>query len=224
MTMLNLISAVARPYNLPPSFFSIESTVGGSGLDINWILVFDKDRTYPAWVWSFLEDVKKKISVDIVQYGGPYARWAIGQRNAGLERVKEGFFIPHDDDNILHPKFLSRLGALIRENPGKKGFIYGQQRWDGVGTCVMGNGATQLWSDPNNVKIGRVDSAMVTIHRDLVGADRYDLSKGGVNDGDFIERIYRKAPAEFVFVKEVLAYYNFLRVDNKGMSSQAYRG
>ncbi len=142
----------------------------------------------------------------------------------GLEAVREGFFFPHDDDSIVHPKFFRRIEEEIRKNPDKKGFIYGQQRWDGVGNRVLGNGSTELWPDPNNIRVGAVDSAMALIHRELAGTARYDLTKGAVNDGEFIERVYAQNASRFLLIPETLCYYNYLRVDNKGLTSQAYRG
>ena len=141
----------------------------------------------------------------------------------GLEAVEEGFWFPHDDDSIVHPLFFKRIIEYIQNNPNTKGFIYGQQRWDGYGTLDGPKGSKYLMPDPKKVKIYHVDSAMALIHKDLVGKDRYNPEKGGLNDGDFIERIYAKHGGSFFLIPEVLCYYNYLRVDKLGMSSQAYR-
>lgn len=220
--LVNLLTAVARPFNLPVMWQAIQaSTV--SGVKIRWVLVFDEDRPAPAYVGTLLEEVSAGIDLVKVIFPGPFYQWGVLQRNAALAKVEDGWVVPHDDDNVIHPDFFRRIEKILDANPAAKAVAVSQIRWDGMGHRALTNGSKIMVASAHNMKVNHVDAAAVLIHKSLVGDDHYDPSKRMGNDGDFISRMYAKAPSAWIFVDEVLAYYNYLRIDHRGVSSLTYR-
>ena len=107
-------------------------------------------------------------------------------------------------DNILHEDFQERLDIHIKNNPNKSGFIFNQK--------VNGKDFTGLdirLASPENTKVSHIDMAQFVLRRDLIGDNRFEFGKY-IADGIFIENLYNQKSEDFLFIDEVLCYYNFI--------------
>lgn len=203
MTVVNFMTSVSRPYNLPRMLHSIREAARGTKFRSRWILVFDAPGPSEPWINVFLDAVKDVEIQPVIYTDGPNLM-AVKQKNEGLSRVREGYFLCLDDDNIVHPEFLRTVEAAMSAAPEKRGFIVGQRRWDHVGDLVAA---------PDRVRPGQIDSAMFLLHMDVIGKERYDLSKAVTEDGHFIETVYNRNKDAFIFIGKQASYFNYLRVD-----------
>jgi glycosyltransferase involved in cell wall biosynthesis len=136
------------------------------------------------------------------------------QRNAALQLASEDFVYFLDDDNILHPDFISTIERCIIDYPHKKCFVFNQIDRDGNIRCQ---------SNSDNVRPGYIDIAQYVIHKSIINknddglvvfANDSDKKHRGA-DGKFIERIYHKNKNSFVFIDKTLCYYNYLQSEYK---------
>lgn len=197
---INIVTAVSRPENLLRIHQSMIESAVGTGANVRWLLVVDAPGHVPESVFKMIRD-SSRIKVERVIYPDGPVRFGIAQKNMGIDLVEEGFYHCLDDDNIVHPDFFMGITKAIAANPGKKAFAFNQQRWDRHG---------DLRASPENMRKFHVDNTMFVVHKDLIGEDRYDLSKAGEEDFYFFRKLYDKDPGTFVFLDETLAYYNFL--------------
>lgn len=202
-TTLNLVTAVSREYNLPRLLRSIEVSMKGSGLNVKWILVFDWPGEKREITRTLLRE-PSPVLIQRVVYAGSTNRCAVLQKNLGMNHIDPGYYLCLDDDNVLHPEYLKTLTGLIAAHPSKRAFVVAQKRWDKHGT---------LHADPAEVKPCHIDSAMFTVHTDIIGTDRYDVSTASAEDGDFARRMYAKNPKAWYFHDHIASYFNYLRVD-----------
>lgn len=204
--MISVVTAVSRPRNLGRIRRSMEFAVLGSGVRVCWVLVFDPPvPTDPEVTRSITEPGAVEIK-PIVYEGGSF-KYGIPQKNTGMASIEEGFYYLLDDDNIIHPNLFKRVGAAIRENPGKKAFAFGQIRWDKHGN---------LFARADLMEPFMVDNSMFIVHRDLIGNDRYDAGYAGMEDFYFFRRLFDRDPGTFVFLDEFLAYYNYMHYFTSG--------
>lgn len=108
-----------------------------------------------------------------------------------------------DDDNILHENFYSRINEVVNENKNILGIIFSQK--------VDGKDFTGLdirQSNPDSVKPKQIDIAQYLLKKEIVGNVRYEMSY--ITDGVFIENIYNSNKDKFIFIDDVLSYYNYL--------------
>ena len=197
--MIHLVTAVSRPDNLPRIQKSIARSLARSNLTAKWILVVDADNKLSPAVEARLREGSTDIE-KLVYHGGrcPYG---IQQKNLGMGSIKDGYYHCIDDDNIVHPDFFVGVERAILANPGKRAFVFGQQRWDNVKSLV---------ASPTKMEYGQIDNTMFVTHSSLIGDARYDLSRSGKEDFHFFRRLYDLNREDFVFLPETLAYYNFI--------------
>jgi hypothetical protein len=100
------------------------------------------------------------------------------------------------DDNMVHPAFFKRCSEVMTD-PKVKGIVCAIERHDNPGLFIPGQ--------PEFIYPGMIDAAQCLIRMDLVGDERIDLSL--VSDGVFITNCYKKDPDSFVFLNEVLSFY-----------------
>jgi len=198
--LINIVTAVSRPGLLPRIYQSMLESLAGTGANVRWILVFDAPGDVDEQTFRMIRD-SSRIKIERIVYPDGPVRFGIAQKNMGMDAVEEGFYHCLDDDNIVHPDFFRGIIRAMEENPGRKAFVFHQQRWDRHG---------DLWARPENMRKFHIDNTMFLVHRDLIGEDRYEIEKAGEEDFYFFRKLYDKDPGTFVFVDEVLAYYNFL--------------
>jgi glycosyltransferase involved in cell wall biosynthesis len=197
--VINIVTAVSRPHNLPRIKRSIEMALLLSSLDVRWILVIDDEVTPSAAV----EDELKGAPFEIqrVAYRGGRCAYGISQKNIGMGLIKNGYYHCLDDDNIVHREFFHGLEKAMKTARSKRAFVFGQERWDNIRT---------LKASPDRMEYGKIDNTMFAVHSELIGARRYDLSQSGREDFEFFRKLYDLHKEEFVFIPETLAYYNYI--------------
>ena len=198
--MIHLVTAVSRPENIPRIHRSIELSLVRSNLQVKWIVVVDTPETLSPKIEKQLESSTFEIQKLI--HSGGRCLYGIAQKNLGMESVKEGFFHCLDDDNLVHPLFFFALERAMKTNPSKRAFVVSQQRWDSL---------KLLTADPDRMGYGQIDNTMFTVHSSLIGRNRYDLKQSGKEDFLFFSNLWNLHREEFVFIPEVLSYYNYIR-------------
>lgn len=206
MATFNIVTAVSRPQNLLRIHRSISETCAGLQLSLKWIVVFDAPKDAPP-EFQRLIDRGAPFRIQKERWAGGPCVYGINQKNRGIDLCDKGFYYLLDDDNIIHPELLKRVGELTRQHPQKKAFAFNQQRWDKHGN---------LRARPETMIPMRIDNSMFVVSTELIGADRYDITKASLEDGFFFQGLFHKDPGSFLFVDEYLAYYNYLNHFPKG--------
>ncbi|NBP57032.1 glycosyltransferase, partial [bacterium] len=124
--------------------------------------------------------------------------------NQCLDEIEDGFIYVLDDDNILHENFYQSIYNYIKENPNKSGFIFNQK----VGGKDFSGLDVRLVKE-ENIKVGHIDMAQFLLKRSLIGHTRFNPMKY-VADGEFIVEVFESNKEDFLFIDEVLCYYNFI--------------
>ena len=108
----------------------------------------------------------------------------------------------------MHPDYIKNIYAYTKDNP-VKAFLYNQ---------IMQNNRA---SNPlirrisaQNIKPGGVDTAQITIHRELIGERRWPdlrhLKDCPIKpDGIFITMMYDIWKEKFTIIPKVLCYHNY---------------
>ena len=208
--VFNVITAVTREYNLSRMLHALESSLEPVKdlADVRWTTVFDAPG--PAWKYTMpVLESAVRIRVETAIYHGPRVRFGIHQKNLGFDLADDlAYCVVLDDDNVIHPRFLPRMTEIIRQNPMKRAFVVSQRRWD---MCSLRAAADMM-------KPCSVDNTMCLVQKSLIGGRRHDPGRAGIEDFHYIREILDAAPEEFVFVDEMLAYYNYLNVE-KGVGA-----
>ena len=214
MPKLVVITSCSRPQNLGEIRQSIFGGDGAPHFDIEWHIVFDTNvvRELPVAVLEEL-GTDQRITLAFNRCGKE-VRWR-GYANANkallARRGLHFWYSIVDDDNLLHPQLLARIHAEMHTHPAARGFIVSQ--WVG-GTDFSGLDVRTAM--PSNVGVGRIDAAQFVLHSDLMGNRLYPTEHDG--DGRLIAELYHSNPDAFVFIDEVLSYYNKLRTPRPQVS------
>jgi len=125
---------------------------------------------------------------------------SLADENSGLIE----YFYSLDDDNILHPDFLSRFADWANEDNLKQMYIFSQLNKDGT---------LRLLADINSVKVGHIDTAMFVFDiKHAVDNNIYFDETDYCADGKFAETYRNSLKLDQIGVtQERLCYYNFLR-------------
>jgi len=118
-------------------------------------------------------------------------------------KLTTGFVYILDDDNILHPDFYREVRKLQLRNKKFKGLVF-DQLVDGKDFSGLGIRKAH----PDNMKIGEVDSAQALLHVDFY--KKYEWVEEYVADSRFLEKVYEDNSEDFVFLNELLSYYNYI--------------
>lgn len=113
----------------------------------------------------------------------------------------DGFIYNLDDDNLLHENFyrsLDKLGGWKQ-----KVLVFNQY----VGGMDF-SGLDVRQARPENMRIGSVDFGQIVFDRSLT-VDTKLIPDCYWADGQLIQDLYAKHPFEFLFIDEVLSYYNY---------------
>lgn len=106
-----------------------------------------------------------------------------------------------DDDNTIHPDFFPTLNRAFQVWPKlKDAFVFSQNRTDALGPVLP--------AGPENMRVGRVDTAQVVFRKRLLGSERM-LLDSKMPDGILYERIYKaNDPKAFVFFPDAIVNFN----------------
>lgn len=127
--------------------------------------------------------------------------------NKCIDKIDYGYVYVLDDDNFLYPSFYDKIYQYITDNPDKLGFIFNQK--------VDGKDFTGLdirLASPENTKVRGIDMAQFLLNRTLISNTRIPNTMY-IGDGIYIEEIFNRSPDDFLFIDEVLCYYNYFTVD-----------
>lgn len=108
-----------------------------------------------------------------------------------------------DDDNLVHPQFFDMLNCVFEVYANhKKAFVFSQNRADVLGPVLK--------ADPDNMRVGRVDTAQVVFKKSLLGPVR--LPDSHVADGIFYEELFKIHGEEaFKFLSDPVVNFNGCR-------------
>jgi len=196
--LFNIITRCSRTKNL----LSVKDSIFNQSLNVMWYVYFDTLhlKDIDAELLTELQDPNIKITFK-KSIPGDYGHQFI---NDAIDLIQDGWIYVLDDDNILHEDFIQTLTSKIIESPDKRGFIFDQK--------VGGKDFTKLdirVANPQNVRVGHIDRAQFLLRRDLIGEMR--LKSGDYKaDGYFIEDVYKYNPEDFLFINQLLCYYNYL--------------
>lgn len=124
----------------------------------------------------------------------------INKTNELLDGACDGWVLTFADDSVLHPVLMRRVGEVIRPDVGA--VVVTQQRRDFLGT---------LHACPGNMKIGQVSGDQIVWRREFLGESRFDYATHAhCCDGALICERYQAAPERFLFLDEVLSWFNWL--------------
>lgn len=188
---LNILTPSIRQHNLPKIKNYIKK-YNNNILDLTWIIVLDLNEID--------KEIEKELAEDwirIYKYREEKSIKGIAQFNYGLDQIKDGFIWGIADDNIPHPNFFLRLKQVILGNQNKKVIIVSEDRLDG----------RILHAEPNCMRKGHVDGSQAIIKKELYPKITYDEC----GDGVMIENLFNKNSKEFLFIDEVLAYFEGLK-------------
>lgn len=187
MITLNIMTPLSRPINIGKMYTSMWHI--WPDVRLRWIVVADDDKD---------PDVKGRIKtenplIEIVVGHHKEPSTGHAQRNYALDHLTvPGYVYWLDDDNVLHPYFLSRFRELAFDL--WLGMLFGQYRFkDG-------------YVSPD---LRHIDTGQIVVHTSLIGSTRWGLHYTA--DGDFIREVYANHPDNFIIVDEELAYHNRLR-------------
>jgi glycosyltransferase involved in cell wall biosynthesis len=166
--------------------------------NIDWHIVFDT---------QILKDIDaellNRLSEDNIHFHFRKGDgWGLKQLNPLIQKI-DGWIYHLDDDNILHEDFYQKVSQAISNNVECLGLIFSQK----VGGIDF-SGVDVREADPKNVVVQKIDLAQWLIHSKLHSNNYY--GSGYRADGEFIESLYKKNPDSFVFIKDILCYYNAL--------------
>jgi hypothetical protein len=123
--------------------------------------------------------------------------------NEGLLQVPDGWLIVPADDTLQHPSLFRRLGEVITEHPDCGAVVFSQQRGKDPGHVIHANKDTVI--------PGRICGGQICWKRSFIGDNRwnFDVHREGA-DGYFAKMMHDQAPDKFVFIDEVLMYFDSL--------------
>lgn len=193
MRLINIVTPVTRPENLPAMLDSILTAKEGVDVEVKWWLIFDKPADFELkseW-WRgvpFVHAEKVYTADSRNMWGGP-------QRNRAYDLITDGFVTSVDDDNAVHPDYF-RAVSLYMGRP--VGLLYGQQFLDG---------GVKVFECEDLLR--HFEHSMMTVHHSLIG----DVRMPGTHDCDkqFARPIFEKHRDLFLIMPHVLCYYNWLR-------------
>jgi len=200
MKIINIITRCTRLDNINKVKESIFNT---QKFEVKWFVLFDTSsiKQVDSEVLSNLQE----SGVNIKFLNGDPGDFGHNLINKTIDQIESGFIYVLDDDNILHENFYDRLSEIIDNNPDKGGFIFNQK--------VDGKDFTKLdvrLASPENTKVQSIDMAQFLLDRKLIGEHRIPF-RIYMGDGIFIESLFNENKDSFLFIDEILCYYNFLQ-------------
>ena len=163
---------------------------------VNWHVVFDTNvlKDIDAELLNRLDD--KNTTLYFRKGDG----WGLSQLNSLIQEL-EGWIYHLDDDNLLHEDFYETILNNLKED--SKVFIFSQK----VGGIDF-SGLDIREAKPENTKVSKIDLAQWLIHSSIHKDKLY--GSGYIADGKFIQSLYENNKESFVFIPDVLCYYNAL--------------
>jgi hypothetical protein len=183
--LLNIITAVSRPQNLPLLEKNINKHI--RSFTVRWYCMYDDRFPINKSISAYMQKV---VSPGKDCSGAP-------QKNAALDVIVQGLCYFLDDDNLIHEDLdLVLLKTTIYIN--NYFYIFSQKRPKRV-----------LEADPTNIKFNSIDIGQLFFKRELIGNLRL-RTNCYVSDWYWIESIWKQHGEKFYFDKRILTLYNAL--------------
>jgi hypothetical protein len=196
MINLNIITRCTRTSFLDKIY---EQVFAPGKFNVTWWILFDlTDREFDLDV--FVKFSKKNINLRFF-YGVP-GDMGHTYLNEIYSQIEDGYIYNLDDDNSLHENFYERIYNLIEQTSAQ---IIVFDQYVG-GKDFSGLEVRSVSSE--NMKVSKVDFAQIVFKKHF-SEDTKFVSNYYCGDGVFIEELYQKYSEEFLFVNEVLCYYNY---------------
>lgn len=202
--ILNIITPVTRPQNLPAIRESIRQSLG-KGVDIRWWVIYDASCPMPADSWKDqLDEVENQARSTMKAIAGHAHRNTFlmqQELRARLEspQVLDEWVMSLDDDNILHPDLVPWMASHPSQLSNSTGVIWSQCLNDGI-----------RHAHPDDVRVNHIDTAQFMFRPRILFGLRFNEQEYAA-DGLFIEDLYKRSSIGFLFVNQPLCYYNYLR-------------
>jgi hypothetical protein len=222
MLLINAITCCVRLTFLEEILTSLIASQGNLPVMIHWYLIVDRFMVpiLEQQDLDTLDSVKQKatkypnlklIVIEHSEHTSPM--------NSAFSEIKDGLVCAVDDDNIMHPKFISSIYNLTKDDP-IKGILYHQN----LGKNPVKTNRNVRYIKIGGIKPGSVDTAQITIHRSLIGDHRWPDRPVPPNgrpftpDGLFIQKMYQLHPDKFILHKHDICYYNYLLAPDRDFS------
>jgi glycosyltransferase involved in cell wall biosynthesis len=205
MEKIHIITRCTRPNNLLVLRDSILNNINNE-IIFTWTICFDSRilKDIDVELLAELQNNSTFISkIDFRYLKGDY--WGLSQLNDIILSFEDGWVYHLDDDNILHENFTS---TLLRKFDSQKEVIVFSQ-------YVGGKDFSRLEirdAKPKNMKVSKVDLAQWLVKASF-HKDGYLYGSGYTADGELIEKAFKEKREKFLFINEVLSYYNYLQKD-----------
>lgn len=194
-TELAIITACSRPENLSTMYTQIHASQTET-FHITWLIVHDAEEVNRS-------NLRNDFWIEHYAYKSADSVAGKGQVNYALDLLKErgfnGWVYILDDDNILHPMFCRAIETL--DTVTKHEAVAFAQQLDGWIRQAF----------PDTMKETHIDQAQYAMKMSVIGDERIPLRYTG--DGAFAEALFKKTGEKWVFLTDVLCYYNALRSD-----------
>lgn len=214
--LFNVITALVRPEYLNKILDSLVASRASNPVHINWIIVVDVLNLAPvpaAGYGATIQKISDRVSkIDFIDLETHTVQSTRSPANVGFDNCKDGLVCLIDDDNIMHPNYITEIyKASQAMKIDDYGFLYNQ---------ILGkkpNSTNQRIRRIIPYKVGpsRVDTAQITLTKKLLGKSRWPNRKGDMSvtcpDGVFIGRVYNAKPNKFQIIGKSLCYYNYLK-------------
>ena len=139
------------------------------------------------------------------EQGAPPSGWDVRQKYTDKLAGSDEWVHFLDDDNLISTVVMAFMEQVAATNQ-RAIYLFGQ---------IWGaSGSRRLVPRAENCRVGKCDIAQLFVHASFLKGMVWD--KGYVNDGLFIEELYRRYPEAFVFVPSVVSWYNALRPESFG--------
>ena len=200
---INVITRCTRTSNLLKIKSTVFDTSKTRGVEIHWHVMFDTGalKDIDASILSELDQANTTIHFIKGQSGG----MMYPETTDLIRSLEHSWFYLLDDDNIMHPEFYQRVEdfAMLPVNSEKKIIMVGQ--------AVDGKDFTGLKyreATPESTGFRKTDIAQILFRSELF--EKYGFTADYAADGYFIEEVYNNNPDTFVWINEILSYYNKL--------------
>lgn len=195
---INVLTRCTRPQNL----LEIKKSIFVEKFDIQWYILFDT---------SIIKDIDADLLFNL-NSPNIHLKFLKGEPgdmghkfiNLEIDRMSDDeWMYVIDDDNIIHEKFYFTIESNFSSE--KEGYVFSQK----VGGIDF-SGLDIREASPENIKVGSIDFCQFLLKKSLIGKNR--LVEGEYTaDGRFIESIYNNNIEKFLFIEDIICYYNKLQ-------------
>lgn len=192
----HVITRCTRVENL----LTIADSVYKEGVDVTWHVVFDTNVVKEIEA-SLLGELYK-LGAELYFKQGTPGTYMYPEMNELVKTLpSEDYVTLIDDDNIVHPDYYDVIIDTIKTNPHNDAFCYDQ--------LITLDNPTHRYASPENTVVGGIDLAQYTVCAGTFF--NYQFGSGYCGDGEFIQALHNSRPQTFVFIDQILCYYNYLQ-------------